>query len=133
MPGERAEGGQAPAPGNPVQANPVAQAHPQRSLQDRTNESNSTSALHQNTSHVHHSLSQGAASPTGLHTQAVPAPYPMIEDDEDEELDFWGGETRSGPESEEDDDYEDDTDAEESENEEDDDNDDEDIMLFGHR
>lgn len=132
MPGERAGSEQAPAPEHPVPVTPATQAHPQRSLQDRTNGPSSTSGLHSNTSHVPYSLSQDVANPTGLHTQAVPAPYPTIEDD-DEELDFWGGETRSGPESEEDDDYEDDTDAEDSENEEEDDNDDEDIMLFGHR
>jgi hypothetical protein len=78
-------------------------------------------------------LSQDAANATGLHTQAVPETYAAIDEDDDEELDFWGGEARSRPESEDDDDYEDDTDAEDSENEEDDDNEDEDIMLFGHR
>lgn len=138
MPGERAESGQAPGPGPPVPAPPATIDHPQRSLRDRTNESSPASGLHPNTSQVQYSLSQDATSPAGLHTQAVPEPYAAVDDDDDEELDFWGGETRSGPESEDDDDdddddYEDDTDAEDSENEEDDDNDDEDIMLFGHR
>lgn len=133
MPGERAEGGQAPAPGNSVLATPATSAPPHSLLQDRTNGSSSASGLHTNSPHVQYSLSQDATNQTGLHTQAVPEPYNTIEEDDDEELDFWGGEGRSGPESEDDDDYEDDTDAEESENEEDDDNEDEDIMLFGHR
>ena len=133
MPGERAEGERAPVPGHPLPAPPATLEHPRRSSQDRINESSSASGLQPNTSQVQHSFGEDAGSPAGLHTQAVPESYATVEDDDDEELDFWGGETRSGPESEDDDDYEDDTDAEDSENEDDDDNDDEDIMLFGHR
>lgn len=58
------------------------------------------------------------------------------EDDEDEELDFWGGEARSAPSEDEgesgdepeDSDEDDDDDEEEDENDEE-----EDIILFGHR
>jgi hypothetical protein len=130
MPGERAESEQTPAPGHPVPATP---AHPERSLQDRTSGSNSASELHTNPTHAQYNLSQDAERPTSPNAQAVPESYAAIDEEDDEELDFWGGEARSGPESEDDDDYEDDTDPEESDNEEDDDNDDEDIMLFGHR
>lgn len=133
MPGERAGGGQASVPGHSIPATPEALAFPQRSIQDRTSGPNSAPGLQTNPPHLQYSLSQGAANPTGPHTQAAPEPYAAMDEDDDEELDFWGGEARSGPESEDEDDYEDDTDAEDSDNEEDDDNEEEDIMLFGHR
>lgn len=76
-------------------------------------------------------LGQGAAGSVGNYPYAEPELNFPIDDDEDEEPRFWGGEPRSGPESDDDDEYEDDTD--DSENYEEDDDDDEDIILVGHR
>lgn len=131
MPGERAETQQAHVPGHSAPAIPTTPAHHHNPSHNHAIAPSSGSALHPSSSHVPYNSSQDAANRAGNHTHAVPEPESAMDDDE--ELDFWGGGPRSGPESEEDDDYEDDTDAEDSENEEDDDNEDEDIVLFGHR
>ncbi|POS79124.1 hypothetical protein DHEL01_v202482 [Diaporthe helianthi] len=133
MPGGRAEVEQVSVPGHSIPATSEALALAQRSIEDRASGPSSAPGLQANSPHLQCSLNQGAASPTGAYAQAVPESFAVIDKDDDDELNFWGGETRSGAKSEDDDDYEDDTDAEDSENEEDDDNEDEDIMLFGHR
>ncbi|KAJ0125115.1 hypothetical protein J7T55_006459 [Diaporthe amygdali] len=136
MPGDRTENDSTPAHGHghPAPETRAISAHPHSPSQNRAFGSNPGSILHPSGSHAPYSSSQDAASPAGHHAHAVPQIDSAMDDDDVEELNFWGGETRSGPESEEeDDDYEDDTDAEDSENDEDDDNEDDDIMLFGHR
>lgn len=136
MPGDRTENDSTPGHGHghPAPETRAISAHPHSPSQNRAFGSSPGSILHPSGSHAPYSSSQDAASPAGHHAHAVPQIDSAMDDDDVEELNFWGGETRSGPESEEeDDDYEDDTDAEDSENDEDDDNEDDDIMLFGHR
>ncbi|ROW17106.1 hypothetical protein VPNG_01110 [Cytospora leucostoma] len=77
-----------------------------------------------------------AASTPGHHPYAETEVNLAI--DEEEELTFWGGEARSGPESEDededDDSEEEDSEAASSDNPDDeDDEEEEDIILFGHR
>ena len=143
MPGERSVTGGTPGQGTPGQGNgttatPTTPAYPESPLQNRGGASDNP-ALQVSSPHPHvpYNNSQDAASPAGTLPYAEPElDFAM---DEEEELDFWGGEPRSGPESDDDDDedeFEEDSDAESSEHdddEEEDEDDDEDIILLGHR
>lgn len=137
MPGDRADGER-----NAVHAGPSRPGSPSQP-------SNSTDGRHDDplSSPVLHSpCSRASASNGAIQNSGSPAGNPRFvepemdfEDEEDEELNFWGGEVRSGSSADESesegdmDDSEVEEEDKDEEGDEEDDNDDGDIILLGHR
>lgn len=138
MPGGRSEGEQ-----DAVQAGPSQPESPPRSRNSadgRHDNPLSSPALHSPCSHASASSIVIRNNGSSSGQPRFVEPEVDLEDEEDEELNFWGGEFRSGSSADEsesegevdDSEIEDDKDGE-GDDEEDDENDDGDIILLGHR
>lgn len=132
MPAERVDEGQSTA-----QIDSRQPQSPSRVTDGRDGNLVSSPILHSPGSHA-------SASNVALQHIESPSRHPRFAEpelglegeEEDEELNFWGGDARSvssADESDSDDETNDDSEMEEGEDDDDDDNDDGDIILFGHR
>lgn len=134
MPAERVDEGQ-----NTTQTNSWQQPQsPSRPNDGRDGNLLSSPAMHSPGSHASASnvtLQNNASS--SRHPHFAEPELGLEDEEEDEELNFWGGEVRSvssADESDSEDEANDDSEMEEGEDEDDeDDNDDGDIILVGHR
>lgn len=132
LPGDRTDEDQTAA-----QTDLLQPGSPSRPSGSRDGNPISSPALHSPCSHASgaDSAMQGVESSPSRPPRYAEPEIGLEDEDEDEELNYWGGEVRSVSSADESDsgDEADDSDMEEGDEEDDDDNDDGDIVLFGHR